>query len=55
MLGAAVLIACGVYADGRPDVLGCSVSLSEAEVCGGKRLPDRRAQLYEDPTLRSAV
>lgn len=32
VLDAAVLIACGVDADGRRDVLGCSVSLSEAEV-----------------------
>ena len=32
VLDAAVLIACGVGADGRRDVLGCSVSLSEAEV-----------------------
>ena len=31
VLDAAVLIACGVDADGRRDVLGCSVSLSEAE------------------------
>ena len=32
VLDAAVLIACGVDAEGRRDVLGCSVSLSEAEV-----------------------
>jgi transposase-like protein len=32
VLDAAVLIACGVDSDGRRDVLGCSVSLSEAEV-----------------------
>ncbi len=32
VLDAAVLIACGVDANGRRDVLGCSVSLSEAEV-----------------------
>jgi putative transposase len=32
VLDAAVLIACGVDADGHRDVLGCSVSLSEAEV-----------------------
>lgn len=32
VLDAAVLIACGVGADGRRDVLGRSVSLSEAEV-----------------------
>jgi transposase-like protein len=32
VLDAAVLIACGVGSDGRRDVLGCSVSLSEAEV-----------------------
>lgn len=32
VLDAAVLIACGVDADGRRDILGCSVSLSEAEV-----------------------
>lgn len=32
VLDAAVLIACGVDADGRRDVLSCSVSLSEAEV-----------------------
>lgn len=32
VLDAAVLIACGVGTDGRRDVLGCSVSLSEAEV-----------------------
>lgn len=32
VLDAAVLIACGVDASGRRDVLGCSVSLSEAEV-----------------------
>jgi len=32
VLDAAVLIACGVDGDGRRDVLGCSVSLSEAEV-----------------------
>ena len=32
VIDAAVLIACGVDADGRRDVLGCSVSLSEAEV-----------------------
>ena len=32
VLDAAVLIACGVGADGKRDVLGCSVSLSEAEV-----------------------
>jgi len=32
VLDAAVLIACGIGADGRRDVLGCSVSLSEAEV-----------------------
>jgi putative transposase len=32
VLDAAVLIACGVGADGDRDVLGCSVSLSEAEV-----------------------
>lgn len=32
VLDAAILIACGVGADGRRDVLGCSVSLSEAEV-----------------------
>lgn len=32
VLDAAILIACGVGADGQRDVLGCSVSLSEAEV-----------------------
>ena len=32
VLDAAVLIACGVGSDGKRDVLGCSVSLSEAEV-----------------------
>jgi putative transposase len=32
VLDAAVLIACGVDADGQRDILGCSVSLSEAEV-----------------------
>lgn len=32
VLDAAVLIACGVGSDGHRDVLGCSVSLSEAEV-----------------------
>ena len=32
VLDAAVLIACGVDSDGRRDILGCSVSLSEAEV-----------------------
>ena len=32
VLDAAVLIACGVDGDGRRDILGCSVSLSEAEV-----------------------
>ena len=32
VLDAAVLLACGVDEDGRRDVLGCSVSLSEAEV-----------------------
>jgi putative transposase len=32
VLDAAVLIACGVDAQGNRDVLGCSVSLSEAEV-----------------------
>jgi transposase-like protein len=32
VLDAAVLIACGVDEDGHRDVLGCSVSLSEAEV-----------------------
>ncbi len=32
VLDAAVLIACGIGADGRRDILGCSVSLSEAEV-----------------------
>ena len=32
VLDAAVLIACGVGAKGKRDVLGCSVSLSEAEV-----------------------
>jgi len=32
VLDAAVLIACGVGADGHRDVLGCSVSLSESEV-----------------------
>jgi transposase-like protein len=32
VLDAAVLIACGVDADGHRDILGCSVSLSEAEV-----------------------
>ncbi|MEM6709913.1 MAG: IS256 family transposase, partial [Pseudomonadota bacterium] len=32
VLDAAVLIACGVNRSGRRDVLGCSVSLSEAEV-----------------------
>lgn len=32
VLDAAVLIACGVGADGKRDVLGCSISLSEAEV-----------------------
>jgi transposase-like protein len=32
VLDAAVLIACGVDAKGKRDVLGCSVSLSEAEV-----------------------
>ncbi len=32
VLDAAVLLACGVDADGQRDVLGCSVSLSEAEV-----------------------
>jgi transposase-like protein len=32
VLDAAVLIACGVGSDGHRDILGCSVSLSEAEV-----------------------
>ena len=32
VLDAAVLIACGVDAEGHRDILGCSVSLSEAEV-----------------------
>jgi putative transposase len=32
VLDAAVLIACGIAAEGNRDVLGCSVSLSEAEV-----------------------
>jgi transposase-like protein len=32
VLDAAVLIACGVDANGQRDILGCSVSLSEAEV-----------------------
>jgi len=32
VLDAAVLIACGVGADGHRDILGCSISLSEAEV-----------------------
>lgn len=32
VLDAAVLLACGVGANGKRDVLGCSVSLSEAEV-----------------------
>jgi len=32
VLDAAVLIACGVGSDGKRDVLGCSGSLSEAEV-----------------------
>ena len=32
VLDAAVLIACGVDDDGHRDILGCSVSLSEAEV-----------------------
>jgi transposase-like protein len=32
VLDAAVLIACGVDAQGNRDILGCSVSLSEAEV-----------------------
>lgn len=32
VIDAAVLIACGVDAEGNRDVLGCSVSLSEAEV-----------------------
>ena len=32
VLDAATLVACGVDAEGRRDVLGCSVSLSEAEV-----------------------
>jgi len=32
VLDAAVLVACGVNADGHRDILGCSVSLSEAEV-----------------------
>jgi putative transposase len=32
VLDAAVLIACGVDEDGNRDILGCSVSLSEAEV-----------------------
>ena len=32
VLDAAVLIACGVADDGNRDILGCSVSLSEAEV-----------------------
>ena len=32
VLDAAVLIACGIDADGHRDILGCSVSLSEAEV-----------------------
>jgi len=32
VLDAAVLLACGVDANGRRDVLGCSISLSEAEV-----------------------
>jgi len=32
VLDAAVLVACGVGTDGRRDILGCSVSLSEAEV-----------------------
>lgn len=32
VLDAAVLIACGVDAQGKRDILGCSISLSEAEV-----------------------
>lgn len=32
LLDAAVLIACGVDALGNRDILGCAVSLSEAEV-----------------------
>jgi transposase-like protein len=32
VLDAAVLIACGIDDDGHRDILGCSVSLSEAEV-----------------------
>jgi transposase-like protein len=32
VLDAAVLIACGVDVQGRRDILGCSISLSEAEV-----------------------
>jgi len=32
VLDAAVLIACGVKAEGHRDVLGCSISLSEAEI-----------------------
>lgn len=32
VLDAAVLIACGVDAEGNRDILGCAVSLSEAEV-----------------------
>lgn len=32
VLDAAVLIACGVGVDGHRDILGCSISLSEAEV-----------------------
>jgi transposase-like protein len=32
VLDAAVLIACGIDAEGNRDILGCSVSLSEAEV-----------------------
>ena len=32
VLDAAILIACGVDARGHRDILGCSVSLSEAEV-----------------------
>ena len=40
VLDAAVLIACGVGADGKRDVLGCSVSLSEAEVHWRRFLAD---------------
>lgn len=41
---AAVLIACGVDAQGRRDVLGCTVSLSEAEVHWRQFLSDLKAR-----------